>query len=84
MLRLSTQRSDTVGYTEFRLFSNIQLLHGAVTLQPKEFNLHVSSKVHLEIIMNERQPVGMVWFIEVVGAKAERFPLRISPMRGLL
>src|SRR6218665_2607086 len=57
MLRLSTQCLDTVGYTEF----SIQLLHGVVTLQPKELNLHVSIKAHLEIIMIERQPVGSVW-----------------------
>ena len=45
-LRLSTQ----LGYIEF----SIQLLHGAVTLQPNEFHLHFSIKVHTEIITNER------------------------------
>jgi len=47
---------NTVGYTE----CSIQLgpLHGALTLHAKEFSLHVRIKVQLEIIMNERKPVG--------------------------
>src|SRR6218665_90779 len=75
MLRLSTQCRL---YNEF----SIPLVHGVVTLQPKKFNLHVSIKVglHLEIIMNERQPVGSVWCQSM--CQSRTFPIEDNKSHG--